>query len=99
MHGEDTLEKLRALIPKHDGEDLVVDNLFDVLGDSAEKRFTIENGSELPADVVEKLQGLGLVRVREEERLRRRSSRRKNRSGGEFGGFFHVRGTERPILT
>ena len=72
VHGEDAFEELSLFIPKHDGEDVVVDELLDVRGNAAQERFAVENGRKFAADVIEKRESLGLLGEGKKKRLRNR---------------------------
>ena len=99
MEGEYAFEKLCSLVPEHDGEDVIVDELFDVLGDAAKEGVAVENGGEFAADIVEKRECFGLIGIREKQRRRHRFGSGETGGGREFCGLFHWPGTLWAIVT
>jgi hypothetical protein len=84
---------LGAFVPEHDRENVVVDELFDALGDAAKELVAVEDGGELAADVVEKREGIGLLRMGIEERLGDGIGVPVKREGGDFGEFVQEPGS------
>src|SRR4030095_9439683 len=62
VHSENAFQKLRFLVPQDHGEDVVVDDFLDALGNAAQKLFAIEDRSELAAEIVEQAQRFRLLR-------------------------------------
>src|SRR5262249_11255444 len=97
--GKDAFEVLRRFIPKHYRENFIIHELFNVLRDAVKERFTVENGRQLPADVVEKRESLCLFRKSKKKGLRDRVGFAFEGKGCEFCGLFHRPGTLWSILT
>ena len=94
VHGEDAFEKLGLLVPEHDGEKVVVDELLDAFGDAAEKLFAVENGRKLAADVVKERKCFGLFRMGSEQAFGDVFGVAENETA-EFGEIVHVAGAAR----
>jgi len=95
-HAKDTFEKLRRLIPEHDSEHVVIDEALDTLGDTAQEFFAVEDGGQLPTDVVEKAESLGLFGISGKQTLRDRVNVAQKSVRSQFGNVFHH---ERPTKT
>jgi hypothetical protein len=65
--GEGTFQVLGLFVPEHDTENVVVNELFDALGDAAEQLFAVEDRGDFPADFVEQSEGVGLLGERGEQ--------------------------------
>ena len=62
--GENTFQHLCLLIPEHNRENVVIDQLLDALSDTPQEFFPVQNGCQLMADLIEKTQRLGLLGLR-----------------------------------
>ena len=91
MHCEYAFEKLRLFVPQHHREDVIVDDFFYALGDTAKQFFAIENGSEFAAYVVKQAKRFRLLRKSGKQRLRNGISFPLRRKSRELRKLVHGR--------
>ena len=86
---------LGTFVEQHYGENMVVNQFFDALSDTAEQLFAVENGGDLAADVVQQGKRVGLLGVRDKQARGDGISFTHQRKWSEFGGFIHIRSIRR----
>ena len=92
-HCESGFEMLGPFVPKHDAENVVVNEFLDALRYAAQQFFAIEDGSDFAADFVKQRQRVGLLGIRHEETSGDGISVAHKRKWREFGSFIHGPGT------
>jgi hypothetical protein len=88
-HGKDAFELLNRLVPEHDREDVVVDQLFHAFGDAAQQFRAVENGGDLVADLVEQRERLSLLRLLHKEGRRNGIRVTEERKRNKLSGLVH----------
>src|SRR5256885_12264333 len=80
---------LGVFVPQHHAEHVVVDQFLDALRDASQELFSIQDGGNLAANLIQQGQSIGLLGMRDKKTRGygvRIAYQRKER---EFGGFVH----------